>query len=49
MDIEDDFDVVEKIVCIFEKYNIDAGGRHNFWLENFANKKPSGFHSAFYV
>ncbi|MBR2499606.1 MAG: hypothetical protein IKB60_00850 [Clostridia bacterium] len=30
MDIEDDFDVVEKIVCIFEKYNIDAGGRHNF-------------------
>lgn len=29
-DIEDDFDVVEKIVDIFEKYNIDAGGRHDF-------------------
>ena len=26
----DDFDVVEKIVCIFEKYNIDAGIRHDF-------------------
>lgn len=29
-DIEDDFDVVEEIVCIFEKYNISAGGRHDF-------------------
>jgi len=28
--IKDDFDVVEKIVRIFEKYNINAGGRHNF-------------------
>ena len=25
-----DFDAVEKIVCIFEKYNIDAGARHDF-------------------
>lgn len=24
-----DFDVVEKIVCIFEKYSIDAGFRHD--------------------
>lgn len=30
MDIEDDFDVVEEIVCIFEKYNINAGERHDF-------------------
>ncbi len=29
-DIEDDFDVVEEIVRIFEKYNIDAGSRHDF-------------------
>ncbi len=29
-EIEDDFDVVEEIVCIFEKYNIHAGGRHDF-------------------
>ena len=29
-DIEDDFDVVEEIVRIFEKYNINAGGRHDF-------------------
>lgn len=29
-DIEDDFGVVEEIVCIFEKYNISAGGRHDF-------------------
>lgn len=28
--IEDDFDVVEEIVLIFEKYNIDAGSRHDF-------------------
>ncbi len=27
---ENDFDVVEEIVFIFEKYNIDAGGRHDF-------------------
>ncbi len=30
IDIENDFDVVEEIVCIFEKHNIDAGGRHDF-------------------
>jgi len=24
-----DFDVVEEIVCIFEKYSIDAGFRHD--------------------
>ena len=24
------FDVVEEIVCIFEKYHIDIGGRHDF-------------------
>ncbi len=25
-----DFDAVEEIVCIFEKYNIDCGCRHDF-------------------
>ncbi len=25
-----DFDAVEKIVCIFENYNIDFGSRHDF-------------------
>ncbi len=25
-----DFDVVEEIVCILEKYNIDCGFRHDF-------------------
>ncbi len=25
-----DFDAVEEIVCIFEKYNIDFGFRHDF-------------------
>ena len=25
-----DFDAVEKIVCIFEKYKIDFGPRHDF-------------------
>ena len=25
-----DFDVVEEIVCIFESYGIDCGGRHDF-------------------
>ena len=29
-EIKDDFDVVEKIVCILEKYNINAGDRHDF-------------------
>ncbi len=26
-----DFDTVEKIVCIFEKYKIDAGPCHDFY------------------
>lgn len=25
-----DFYAIEEIVCIFEKYNIDAGARHDF-------------------
>ena len=25
-----DFDAIEEIVCIFEKYNIDFGFRHDF-------------------
>ncbi|MBR4950286.1 MAG: hypothetical protein IKZ25_05865 [Clostridia bacterium] len=25
-----DFDAIEEIVCIFEKYKIDAGARHDF-------------------
>ncbi|MBO4897405.1 MAG: hypothetical protein J5590_03815 [Clostridia bacterium] len=25
-----DFDAVEKIVCVFEKYHLDFGGRHDF-------------------
>lgn len=25
-----DFDVVERIVCIFEKYKLDTGSRHDF-------------------
>ncbi len=25
-----DFDAIEEIVCIFEKYNIDCGARHDF-------------------
>ncbi|MBR5157562.1 MAG: hypothetical protein IKW59_07330 [Clostridia bacterium] len=25
-----DFDAIEKIVCIFEDYDIDAGARHDF-------------------
>lgn len=25
-----DFEVVEEIVCLFEKYNIDFGSRHDF-------------------
>lgn len=25
-----DFDAVEKIVCVFERYGIDAGCRHDF-------------------
>jgi hypothetical protein len=27
---KEDFEVVEEIVCVFEKYNIDIGGRHDF-------------------
>ena len=27
---QSDFDAIEKIVCIFEKYKIDAGFRHDF-------------------
>lgn len=29
-DTYSDFDAVEEIVCIFEKYYIDAGVRHDF-------------------
>lgn len=29
-DIDSDFEIVEKIVCIFEKYRLDLGGRHDF-------------------
>ncbi|MGM9936423.1 MAG: hypothetical protein ACI38A_03675 [Candidatus Ornithomonoglobus sp.] len=25
-----DFDAIEEIVCIFEKYGLDAGSRHDF-------------------
>lgn len=25
-----DFDAVERIVCVFEKYRLDFGGRHDF-------------------
>ncbi len=30
MDIEDDFDIVEEIICIFQKYNLSPGARHDF-------------------
>ncbi len=26
----EDFETVEQIVCVFEKYNLNAGGCHNF-------------------
>ncbi|MBQ3426118.1 MAG: hypothetical protein IJH37_03110 [Clostridia bacterium] len=26
----DDFEIVEKIVCVFEKYKLNAGGCHDF-------------------
>ncbi|MBR4723231.1 MAG: hypothetical protein IK072_00665 [Clostridia bacterium] len=29
-DKKSDFDIVEEIVCVFEKYNIGAGGCHDF-------------------
>ncbi len=29
-DKNSDFDAIEKIVCVFEKYDIDAGCRHDF-------------------
>lgn len=25
-----DFDVIEQIICVFEKYNLDFGSRHDF-------------------
>ena len=25
-----DFDAIEEIVCIFEKYSVDSGSRHDF-------------------
>ncbi|MGN0180971.1 MAG: hypothetical protein ACI4DP_00925 [Candidatus Ornithomonoglobus sp.] len=25
-----DFDVIEEIICIFEKHRLDAGNRHDF-------------------
>jgi len=27
-----DFDAIEKIICLFEKNNIDIGFRHDFWF-----------------
>lgn len=30
MNKEDDFEIVEDIVCIFEKYNISPGACHDF-------------------
>ena len=29
-DEKSDFDAIEAIVCVFEKYNICAGARHDF-------------------
>lgn len=29
-DEDSDFDIVEKIVCIFEKYNLSGGSVHDF-------------------
>ena len=26
----DDFEIVERIVCVFEKYKLNAGGCHDF-------------------
>ena len=26
----DDFEIVEQIVCVFEKYNLNVGGCHDF-------------------
>ncbi len=26
----DDFEAIEEIVCVFERYRIDAGSRHDF-------------------
>ena len=26
----DDFGAVERIICVFEKYHLDFGGRHDF-------------------
>ena len=30
MNKENDFEIVEDIVCIFEKYNVSAGSCHDF-------------------
>lgn len=30
VNIENDFEIVEEIVCIFEKHGINAGSRHDF-------------------
>lgn len=27
---KEDFDVVEEIICVFEKYSIEIGGRYDF-------------------
>ena len=40
-----DFDVVEKIVCVFEKNGIDFGSRHNFWCKIIFNTSPPVFKS----
>ena len=29
-DTKSDFDALEEIVCVFKKYNVDTGGRHDF-------------------
>ena len=29
-DTDSDFEIVEKIICVFEKYNLNAGGCHDF-------------------
>ena len=30
-----DFDAIEQIICVFEKYNLDFGSRHDFgWWNN---------------
>ena len=29
-DTYNDFEIVENIVCVFEKYHLDSGGQHDF-------------------